>query len=281
MKINSELPLSLLNENNELNEYDFVLFHLYQSNREYREYFLNQRKTNPDRLMILDNSAYEFFIKGENLDTREYRKCIMELKPDFYILPDVLMDKQQTLKNALRFTLIMLASPSCNREVMQKCKYMAVVQGNSIEDILDCINIYKSKGIKNIAIPFHNTFFKEIGNYADEDIQNEFASNYNIPVNDDMRYAMGRIQFVRNYFDILKQFEHVHFLGSHCPLEKMYYKDFQTMDTGYPVKCAIEGYELFKEPSKPNVIIDEFFDHYENESGQELIRKNINIFKSI
>ena len=27
------------------------------------------------------------------------------------------------------------------------------------------------------------------------------------------------------------------------------------MDTGYPVKCAIEGYELFKEPYKPNIII--------------------------
>ena len=36
IKINSEIPLCLLNENNKLNEYDFVLFHLYKTNEKYR-----------------------------------------------------------------------------------------------------------------------------------------------------------------------------------------------------------------------------------------------------
>ena len=279
MKINSELPLSLLNENNELNEYDFVLFHLYQSNKEYREYFLKQRQIHPKRLMILDNSAYEFFIKGEKLDLKEFRDCIIELKPDLYILPDVLMDKEQTLKNVAKFMLMMLACHK--RDVLLNCEPLAVAQGNSSQELIDCLHIYQERGIKNIAIPFHNSFFKEDGIHADTDIWNEFYLSYEKPINEDRLYAMGRVQFMRDNFDLLKQFKHVHFLGSHCPLEKIYYKDFQTMDTGYPVKCAVEGYVLFEEPSKPNVIIDEFFDHYENESGQELIRKNINIFKSI
>ena len=66
----------MLDNNNELNEYDFVLFDLYKTNQKYREYFLNQRKEHPERLMIFDNSAYEFFVKGESLDVGEfYQQC--------------------------------------------------------------------------------------------------------------------------------------------------------------------------------------------------------------
>ena len=88
IKINSELPMCMLDKNNTYNEYDFVLFHLYVSNTEYRNYYLNQRGTNPSRLMILDNSAYEFYVKGEQLDLQEFFEAICELKPDMYILPD-------------------------------------------------------------------------------------------------------------------------------------------------------------------------------------------------
>ena len=56
MKINSELPMCLLSQNNGINEYDFVLFHLYISNKDYRNYYRNQRVLFPGRLMILDNS---------------------------------------------------------------------------------------------------------------------------------------------------------------------------------------------------------------------------------
>ena len=103
IKINSEIPLCLLNENNRLNEYDFVLFHLYKTNEKYREYFLNQRKENPDRLMIFDNSAYEFFIKNETLDMGEFYKAIIELNPDYYILPDTLMNMAKTIIDTKSF----------------------------------------------------------------------------------------------------------------------------------------------------------------------------------
>ena len=279
MKINSELPNSMLEYNEQLNEYDFVLFHLYKTDENYRNYYLNMRKNHPDRLMILDNSAYEFYVKNEELDPIEYRKCICELKPDLYILPDVLMNKEITLKHTLRFSLMILASHQ--RDILLHCKPLAVAQGVSEEELLDCMHIYLSRNIKQVCIPFHNSFFKEMGKYADEDIQNEFAVTYNQPVNEDMLYAMGRIQFVRNNFDLLKQFEHVHFLGSHCPLEKVFYKDFNTMDTGYPVKCGIEGVELFKEISKPNIIIDEFLNKELDVYTKEMIINNVEKFKAL
>ena len=272
MKINSELPNCLLNENNEINEYDFVLFHLYQSNKQYKQYYLNQRKDHPDRLMILDNSAYEFYIKNEELDLAEYRKCIYELKPDLYILPDVLMNKDITLKYHTEFFSMI----SCSY-----CKPLAVAQGVSEEELLDCMHIYLSKNIKQVCVPFHNSFFKEMGRYADEDIRNDFLSTYNIPINDDMLYAMGRIMFMRRNFDLLKRFDHVHFLGSHCPLEKVYYKDFHTMDTGYPVKCALEGDLLFEEKSKPTTIIDDFLTDELDIETKELITINVEKFKHL
>lgn len=279
MIINSELPVQMLNENNNLNEYDFVLFHLYKELPLYREYFLNQRKTNPDRLMILDNSAYEFYIKGEKLDLKEFRDCIIELKPDLYILPDVLMDKEQTLKNVSKFMLMMLACHK--RDVLLNCEPLAVAQGNSTQELIDCLHTYQGRGIRNIAIPFHNSFFKEDGIHADTDIWNEFYISYEKPINEDRLYAMGRVQFMRNNFDLLKQFKHVHFLGSHCPLEKVFYKDFNTMDTGYPVKCAIVGDKLFRENNKPNIIIDDMLSMDLSNECKELIRYNIDLFKKL
>jgi hypothetical protein len=103
MLINSELPICMLDRNNDLNEYDFVLFHLYISNKEYREFYWKQRLSQPNRLMILDNSAYEFFIKGETLDMDTFVRVINELQPDMYILPDTLMNMDKTLKDTREF----------------------------------------------------------------------------------------------------------------------------------------------------------------------------------
>lgn len=279
MKINSELPICLLNENNKINEYDFVLFHLYKSNEQYKQYYLNQRIEHPDRLMILDNSAYEFYIKGDKLDPIEYRKCVCKLKPDYYILPDVLMNKEVTLKHSLKFSLMILASHQ--RDILMYSKPIAVAQGISENELVECMHIYLKKGITQVCIPFHNSFFKEMGKYADEDIQNDFAVTYNIPINEDMLYAMGRIMFMRRNFELLKQFNHVHFLGSHCPLEKVYYKDFHTMDTGYPVKCALEGNLLFEEKSKPTTIIDDFLTDELDAETKKLIETNVDKFRKL
>lgn len=274
MKINSELPLCLFGDNNEINEYDFVLFHLYISNKKYKEYYLNQRKYHPDRLMILDNSAYEYFIKREKLDLKEYHQVILELKPDMYILPDVLMDIEKTIIGVREFINMF------GLEVGSS-KPLAVLQGNKEEELLRCADIYKSWGINNIAIPFHNKFFKNKGLEVSDDISKTFMDIYS-NVNEDILYSMGRVLFMKEYGELIKlYFKHVHLLGSHCPYEKSFYKDFDTMDTSYPVKCAIVGWELGKETEKPNIIIDHFLEEELPNDIKELIKKNINIFKDI
>lgn len=279
MKTNSELPLCLLGQNNDLNQYDFVLFHLYISNKDYRNYYRNQRTLFPGRLMILDNSAYEFFVKGEELDLDKYFDVICELKPDMYILPDVLMNKEKTLSGVEEFL------NKYGVRVLEKSpmsRPLAVVQGNSYLEFSECLLRYSYWGITRIAIPFHNSFLKEVGMAVKANIQERFLNWHNTTmVTDDMLYAMGRVKLVHDMREALNKFEHVHLLGSHDPFEKTFYDWVDTMDTGYPVKCAIAGYEFGKEPHKPEVIIDEFLDKDLDKECKKLIKNNVRTFRDL
>jgi hypothetical protein len=274
IKTNSELPLCMLHQNIDLNSYDFVLFHLYKENEQYRNYYKSLRKTFTERLMIFDNSAYEFFVKGETLDLTEYYNAIIDLKPDYYILPDVLMDYSKTMSGVKRFLCL------CNTDEMKECgsKPLAVAQGNMEIELQSALTDYLNLGIDAVAIPFHNSFFKEME--VDDDIYWDFCEEFGGD-NEDARYAMGRVQFMRNNEDLLKRFNHVHLLGSHQPFEKKYYKQWDTMDTGYPVKCALEGVELGKDFEKPNIIIDDFLDKDLDDQTRLLIGSNVLTFKNM
>lgn len=274
MKINSELPLCLLNKNEEINEFDFVLFHLYESNKEYAYHFKKLRQEHPERIMILDNSAYEYFVKGDVLDLHAFIHCINELDPDYYILPDTLMNRTKTLNDTVKFAF-MMAEYGCT-----SAKPLVVAQGCTIDEMKDCIEVYLNWGIENIAIPFHNLFFKYLGTAVMDDIKMEFENVYN-NINDDILYAMGRVQFVEENKELLKKFKYVHMLGSHCPFEKVFYKDYDSMDTGYPIKCAYVGDLLFEEQCKPDVIIDDFLNEDLDEKIKELMIINVEKFKNL
>ena len=274
MKINCELPNDMLSVNAYLNEYDFVLFHLYSTDKTYREYYQSMRKYRPNRLMILDNSAYEFFVKGDELDMDGYMTAIQELQPDIFLLPDVLMNKEETILGAQKFLLCWHDIKGCPSQPM------AVLQGNTAAELIECAKEYKEIGIDRIAIPFHNSFFTTYSDGEDH-LRNEWRlRSGSISLDDE--YALGRVVFLRNYQHILREFQHVHLLGSHKPLEKFYEHDFEfikTMDTGYPVKCGIAGYEIGKEPQKPDVIIDDFLNEDISVETRKLISYNIQTFK--
>lgn len=274
MITNCELPNTLLKYNIELNDYDFVLFHLLKDNVEYREYYYNMRRVHPERLMILDNSAYEFFIKGEDLDLDEFKYYIEDLQPDYYILPDKLMDHDKTLEMVETFIKTYNIEP---KNIFNP-KPLAVAQGNSNDELIDCLLKYKSLNIDYIGIPFHLSFYKTY-NIPDE-VSHEFLTTYS-ECNEDLLYAMGRAGWVKENKRYLKLFDKVHLLGSHCPLEKTFYKGLYSMDTGYPVKLGITECNMFEEKCKPNVIIDEFLDRKLTENQINTIIDNIQKFKNI
>lgn len=295
IKINSELPISLLESHNEkLNDFDFVLFHLYISEPKYKEYFDRMRETKPERKMILDNSAYEFFVKGEELNLDEYEKAIVELNPDYYVLPDTLMNKEKTIMDVLEFRekhqgRIEKLFEQIDEGAPQP---IAVVQGNTVDEFNKCLEMLLNLGYNNIAIPFHNGFLKDEIDYCDGDIASVFSQGGYNSCTDDVRYAMGRCMWMKHWgLDIIEpngkpRYNMIHFLGSHCPVEKrylasMFAKNSQvSMDTGYPVKCAIEGLELGTETSKPNTIIDDFMHNSFKNEEIDLIEKNVYKFKN-
>lgn len=324
---NCELPLCILKEwNTTLNDMDFVLYHLFLHHKDtYGKYFLTERKKELKmrenkanfgradgryRIMILDNSAYEFYVKGEQIDFDAYMNCVQELKPDYFILPDTLMNKIKTIEDTKTFLTIDYATEIKELREKYNVQPMGVLQGNSVKEMLDCIQEYADLGIQAIAIPFHNSFFAdELGQTKHMDWPDFEKNNLGLPkiqqkvelINDgengeptehlverlDNNYARGRIHFIHKYRHLLNRiFKYVHLLGSHNPLEIRYYKDLKlidSFDTGYPVKLAIEKPKtvLGTEKSKPDIIIDEFFDKKLKEDQIKSIIKNIEVFKKI
>ena len=285
IQINCELPLGMLKSyNTKLNDMDFVLFHLFQHYPDtYGKYYLDLRKSknNSDRIMILDNSAYEFYIKGKELDWDAYINTIYKLKPDYFILPDTLMNYQKTIEETTSFLTIDYIKEIKKLKEKYNIQPMGVLQGNSTSDFLNCIMEYADLGIKSIAIPFHNSFLADdYGKVSDIDWLEFSDFNLDLPKNQkiekvesenrkemdgstkivdklvdklDNNYARGRINWIHRYFHFLNRFfDYIHLLGSHNPAEINFYKDLKknssgdllisSMDTGYPVKLVIDSY---------------------------------------
>lgn len=272
IKINCELPLTMMDKNIELNDYDFVLFHLYEDSVTYKEYYLNLRKTHPEREMILDCSAYEYFIKKQSLPIEKYYKVILELQPDYYIMPDTLMDQNKTLDDSLKFRDYI-----SKQSQQPKGEPMYVVQGNSMLEMAGSIMLYHKWDVKNIAIPFHNSFFKEVPNYY---IENRWRLKLG-RLTEDMKYALGRIEMVNEFKCMLQFFNRVHLLGSHFPLEKPWYPSniIYSMDTGCPVKAGYMGIDILNCCEKPDIVIDDFFRTVFTEEQKKLVIDNIKQFK--
>lgn len=283
---NSELPLCMFDENLQLNQYDFVLYHLLETNESYRNYYITLRETHPDRLMILDNSAYEFYVRGEECDFDVFVQWICKLRPDFYILPDTLMNFEKTVTDTWNF--LEKYYDLIREKTGGYSKPMAVLQGNTVDTLLSCAEHYKNWGkIEAIAVPFHNSFFTTCWRVSDLEPFNTIYPE----ITKDIKYAGGRVAFLRFLNKYMREelnfiFPHVHLLGSHCPYEKhviskMKLPYIKTMDTGYPVKCGYEGVTLFKETKKPDVIIDDFLEEDLDLKTMEIIRNNVKRFRDI
>ena len=268
---NNELPLCMLDEDDQLNQYNFVLYHLLLDSPEYFKHYAKSH-----RFTILDNSAYEFYVRGKSLDLSDYAAAVQFISPDIYILPDVLMDADATLRGVVQF--MEKYSPHLNSTPM------AVLQGNSDEDFMRCLHEYVSVGINYIAIPFHNSFFTNVDE-NDSDISEmvlTFKRIYNTDtLTQDMKYALGRYKFIIMHYKELSQcVDYIHLLGSHCPAEQICYRTMpviKSVDTGYPVKCAMEGHVLYNESHKPTIIIDDFMNINLDKSTKDLIRINLDI----
>lgn len=245
----------LLFKNEELNDYDFILYHLFVKNSNYREYF-SQIMREGKRMTIFDNSAYEFYRDGGEFDQEEFCKIVEEFNPTYFIVPDVLMDIKATLSNFREW-----------KTVLPGRKRMVVPQGKSFKEWMICYEEMLADGdFDYIGIPFHNDFFWDLGMAYFSNVSVGFKSKID---STDMIYAFGRhwlLQYLKfnNLIDPSKKY---HLLGSHAPIELRWLKqkkstDFNwinSMDTSYPVTKGIVMKDIVDGP-KETISIDDFFD---------------------
>lgn len=148
IKIAHEAPLAIFDKVQELTDYDYFLVHLFEENEEYlakaHECVSKGRET------ILDNSIFEL---GTAWNPERFAYWVNEMKPTWYIIPDVLDDCDATIASYERFIKEYPDLPG---------KAIAVAQGKTYNDLVLCYNWLKNETkVEKIALSFNHPFFQE------------------------------------------------------------------------------------------------------------------------
>lgn len=138
--ISHEIPKQLFPYHDLISDYPYVLAHLLNKDKEYTEFYREKLKTAP--YSILDNSAFEL---GESIPMNILFQLGREFKPTHLVLPDKVNDYMQTIENAYKYL---------NKYQWQGLKYIGVCQGDTFEQIADCIDFYVDHKVDIIALPF-------------------------------------------------------------------------------------------------------------------------------
>ena len=220
IKISHEVPISMLKNSRNFNDYCYCLAHLYATEPEYKEYY--QKASRGHRHVLLDNSIFEL---GESFDPDEYAKIIRELKPTEYIVPDVLEDADGTIENFENW--------KANHLEDLPGTPIGVVQGKTYRDIKRCM-MYMIENVHRIAISFDYSYYLTIGKGS----------------NDWEKYADGRNKLLQSLDNdlLLPYNKSYHLLGCSIPSEFVNANNFifvkhmfHTMDTSNPIVHGILG----------------------------------------
>lgn len=138
--ISHEIPKQLFPYHDLISDYPYVLAHLLHEDKEYTEFYKEKLKTAP--YSILDNSAFEL---GESIPMERLYELGKEFRPTHLVLPDKVNDHFQTLVNAYKYL---------DKYRMPNQKYIGVCQGETFEEIADCIDSYMDYKVDIIALPF-------------------------------------------------------------------------------------------------------------------------------
>jgi hypothetical protein len=250
MLISHECPISLLKESKRFNDYDYALVHLFETEPDYYDYFVESLEQG--RKVILDNSIFEL---GQAFDSEKFLRYIKLLKPTEYIIPDALEDCLATMDNALDWKekYLWLIDENVSKSI-------GVVQGKSYEDLVNCYQ------------------------YLDEVINVDICPH----PNKWMGYTMGRVTTLSRMLEdgIINQNKPHHLLGCALPIEFMFYREgfewLESLDTSNPVVHAILNisYEYGGLVDKQSIKLVDLLHSKLNQSQFDLVRLNTTLFKS-
>ena len=237
MKLSHEVPICLLEDSLDFNDYQYCLPHLLDKDEDYKNFFYKVKKDGV--YTIMDNSLHELGVAyGE--DRLLY--WIDELQPNEFIVPDVWQDTNASIVNARKWAQI---------ELPKGVTKVAVVQAQNFLDAVLCYQTYKDLGYKKIAFSYGAEYYLDHSNHPNKNIAK----------------ALGRIEVVSRMYSIglIVNNDRVHLLGCQVPQEFSFYKNMpfiETIDTSNPIMAAIEGtlYEPYGLDQKPKTKIDDVID---------------------
>ena len=212
MKIAHEAPLSIFDRVQVLTDYDYALVHLFEENEEYYNTLVKAKKDG--REVLLDNSIFEL---GTAFDGDVYADWIVKLKPDWYIVPDVLNNASATIDSFDRFVSTYAGLPG---------KVIAVAQGSTYDELVTCYTHHANNPlVDKIALSFDHPFFLTM--------QPSLGNKY-------YRMMRGRQKVIADMLrdEVIDTSKPHHLLGCGLPQEFTEYKDYKwidSMDSSNPI----------------------------------------------
>lgn len=241
IKISHECPLDIFEEVQKFTDYDYFLVHLFDELPEYKQKYLKAKEKG--RETILDNSIFEL---GKAFDQEKFAEKVLELEPDWYIIPDSLENHEETVKNNEQWKYRYPDLPG---------KRIGVVQGKTYSELAESYKYWDLVGLVDmIAISFDYSWYQQAVSHTRKHVS----------------WALGRIKLLGDLFreEVINVEKPHHLLGASVPIEfKLLqlanYDWIYSIDTSNPVVHAIKGHRYetnfgltFKESQKLHTMMN-------------------------
>ena len=256
MKVSHEVPLCLLEDSLDFNDYDYALVHLLDKDEDYANFFRKAKQQG--RYIILDNSLHEL---KEAYHDSGLLHWIDELKPQEFIIPDVWQDTTHSIVNARKWAQI---------ELPKGVTKVAVVQATTFTEALTCYQTYKDLGYKKIAFAYGAEYYLDHSSHPNKNIAK----------------SLGRLQVISRLYKIgvILPKDRVHLLGCQVPQEFSLYKDMpfiETIDTSNPIMATLDGIQYGRNglTEKPKSNMNDHF--YTTEIDYNLLDWNLRMFRKL
>jgi hypothetical protein len=218
IKISHEVPLCLLEDSLEFNDYQYCLPKLLDQHPKYKEFFLNYGRNGG--FIIMDNGLFE----GHTHTDKDLIEKIELIKPNIFIIPDEWDDAEQTYKNAERWIRYQKTGL-----IPQSTKLMAVLQFHNYREAKELYQDLLKLKIKHIAFNHSSSGYRKLFPH-----KNKIVSQ-----------MMGRILLINKLMDdnVLDEDAYHHLLGCSLPEEFSYYKGYdfiKSLDTSHPIILSYE-----------------------------------------
>lgn len=279
IKINHETPFCMMKEMQNYTDYDYCLVHLCETNKAYKNYFIEARKNGRD--VLLDNSVFEL---EEPFNPDKFVEAINELNPTWYIVPDFLDDKKETIKSMK--TWIKKYLP----KVKTDSKIIGSIQGRSIQELTECYCFMShNKHVAKIAITFNSAAYNEICpdiiNYKLYTDKDSDINKNNLQI-----WMEGRQRFITKLVveDYWNNEKPHHLLGCGYCKEfsyPVYHRvSIESLDTSNPTIYGLNNLKYDKvlgNTTKPKMKLCDHLNDDLSEDQKDLIRYNVKTFRKI